>query len=110
MGMLGCQHDQHASVLDVALFQPHESAQMSVDDIENPPQSFNEAVAGPEKNQWTPSTKSELKSLRDRGAFTVEKLPPGVRPVSTKWAFKKKVNCWKVRICSVYCQRALGER
>ena len=82
MGVLGHQCDQHASTIDIAPFQLHESVQMSVSDIENLPKTFHEAVTGPEKHRWTPSVKSELKSLRDGGTFTRQKAsarrPPRV--------------------------------
>ena len=63
----------------------------SVQDIENVPQTFREAVTGPEKDKWLPAIKSEWKSLIKREVWRKRERPHGKHLVDTKWCFRKKV-------------------
>ncbi|KAE8962877.1 hypothetical protein PR001_g29558 [Phytophthora rubi] len=61
------------------------------------PNTFQEAVNGPDQVQWRKAVRAELKSMRLRGVFPAAKLPNHQRAVGTKWVFKIKRNAdWSI--------------
>ena len=59
--------------------------------IENDPQSFKEAVSGPEAPLWKDVINSEVESILHNHTWEMVDLPPGCKPLGYKWIFKKKM-------------------
>ena len=51
------------------------------------PQSFSEAVSGPEVSEWQNALEREMSSLRENYVFEVVKLPEGRRVVKGRWVY-----------------------
>lgn len=46
----------------------------------------------PEKHKWNPEMKKELNGLNDEKVWSLVELPPGVRPIRTKWVYHRKMH------------------
>ena len=55
------------------------------------PTTVKESMNGNEADCWKDAIDSELQSLRQHTVRTVEKLPDGVKPLETRFFFKKKM-------------------
>ncbi|UYV68871.1 hypothetical protein LAZ67_6001387 [Cordylochernes scorpioides] len=56
------------------------------------PQSFEEAVHSPETVYWRKAMEDELRVLQERGTWELSTLPPGKKPISSRWVYKVKTN------------------
>lgn len=59
------------------------------------PQTFQEAVCGPNRVEWWASIQKEYNSLLENGTWDKvlrREVPPGQRIIECKWVFKTKVN------------------
>ncbi|UYV63745.1 K02A2.6-like, partial [Cordylochernes scorpioides] len=56
------------------------------------PQSFEEAVQSPEAMYWRKAMEGELRVLQERGTWELSTLPPGKKPISSRWVYKVKTN------------------
>ncbi|UYV61341.1 hypothetical protein LAZ67_1004473 [Cordylochernes scorpioides] len=56
------------------------------------PQSLEEAVQSPEAMYWRKATEDELRVLQERGTWELSTLPPGKKPISSRWVYKVKTN------------------
>ena len=56
------------------------------------PQTFQEAVTGPERNQWWAAMESEYQSIRKNDTWEVCSLPANRTVVGSRWVYKKKIN------------------
>ena len=54
------------------------------------PATYEAALAGPQAKQWKTAMDSEYKSLIANGTWTLEPLPPGIKPIPVKWVYKVK--------------------
>jgi hypothetical protein len=57
------------------------------------PKTFQEAVSGPFKEQWIKSIQEELDGIKEKGTWRevlTDTMPPGQRPLGSKWVFKIK--------------------
>ena len=57
------------------------------------PASYREAMASPNVEQWLEAVHSELSGLNSMDTFEFvprSKLPPGAKPITSKWVFKRK--------------------
>ncbi|KAE9351299.1 hypothetical protein PF008_g5993 [Phytophthora fragariae] len=61
-------------------------------DTEKEPANFAAARKCAESEQWRAAEREELASLEKNNTWKVVKVPPGVRPLHTKWVYKKKRN------------------
>ena len=52
--------------------------------------SFKEAMLRVDADKWKRAMDEEMDSLEKNQTWTVEKMPPGVRPLKTKWVYKLK--------------------
>ena len=59
--------------------------------IENDPQSFKEAVSGPEAPLWKEAINIEVESILHNHTWEMVDLPPCCKPLGYKWIFKKKM-------------------
>ncbi|GJX45233.1 retrovirus-related pol polyprotein from transposon TNT 1-94 [Tanacetum coccineum] len=72
--------------------------------VENEPTSYREAVTSSEGQQWREAIKSEIESILQNHTWELVDLPPGCKPLSYKWIFKKKmkadgtINKYKARL------------
>jgi len=58
------------------------------------PRSFHEAMKRPseESTHWYKAAIDEIQSLIDNGTFELVRLPPGRKPIGSRWVFKVKRN------------------
>ena len=73
--------------------QTHLAEESSI--ITAEPQTYAEAIASDESRQWKEAIDKELDALNKNGTWElidVKQLPPGRKPVGSKWVFKRKLN------------------
>jgi hypothetical protein len=75
------------------------------------PNTYTEAVMGPESERWLEVMRSEMESMRDNRIWNLVDPFNGVRDIEFKWIFKKKtcvdrnVHIYKARlIAKGFCQ------
>jgi transposase InsO family protein len=54
------------------------------------PQSYKEAIEGPQKDKWIAAMNRELDSIKDNDTWELTDLPEGRKAVGSKWVFKLK--------------------
>ena len=59
--------------------------------LESEPQSFQEAVSSVEGPLWKEAIKSEIDSILQNHTWELVDLPPGCKPLGSKWIFKRKM-------------------
>ncbi|CAI7890568.1 unnamed protein product [Closterium sp. NIES-53] len=52
--------------------------------------TVEEALSGPQKEEWKAAMDAEFNSLIENGTWELVDLPKGRRPISSKWVFKVK--------------------
>ncbi|CAG4978543.1 unnamed protein product [Colias eurytheme] len=55
--------------------------------------SLQDALAGPEKEQWKMAMAEELQSFKENDAWELSNPPQDVRVVQCKWVLRKKYDC-----------------
>ena len=60
-------------------------------EVTDDPSTVKEALSGEDANCWRDAIDSELQSLSQHTVWSVKKLPEGVRPLSSRFVFKKKM-------------------
>ena len=58
--------------------------------LESEPQSFQEAMSSVEGPLWKEAIKSEIDSILQNHTWELVDLPPGCKPLGSKWIFKKE--------------------
>ena len=58
--------------------------------LEGEPRTFKEAVNSTEGLMWKEAIKSENYSILHNHTWKLVDLPPGCKPLSSKWVFKRK--------------------
>ncbi|KAG5897613.1 hypothetical protein JTB14_028881 [Gonioctena quinquepunctata] len=61
-------------------------------DVDVDPANVDEALSGPEKEQWRQAMKEEYQSFMDNEAWEITEAPDGANVVDCKWVYKKKKN------------------
>ena len=77
-----------------ARFRPNyyaEGAFVSADGTDDP-QSYQEAMASPNKSKWEEAMKAEMRSFEHDDVWELVELPKDGKAVGSKWVFKVKVN------------------
>ena len=59
--------------------------------LEKEPQTYTEAVSSSEGFLWKEAIKSEVDSILQNHTWELVDLPPGCRPLGSKWIFKRKM-------------------
>ena len=59
--------------------------------LEVKPQDYREAVSSPESPLWKEAINSEIDSILQNHTWELVDLPPGNKPLSSKWTFKRKM-------------------
>ena len=54
------------------------------------PRSIEEAITGPNRNQWIQAIEIEMNSLENLGVFEAQTPPPGRKLIGCKWVFNVK--------------------
>ncbi|CAI7893970.1 unnamed protein product [Closterium sp. NIES-53] len=54
------------------------------------PATVEEALSGPQKEEWKPALDAEFDGLIENGTWELVELPEGRRPISSKWVLKVK--------------------
>ena len=54
------------------------------------PQSYEEAINGPEGDQWKEAMDAEIGQLKEMGTWQVTELPEGRKAIGCRWVFMKK--------------------
>jgi hypothetical protein len=57
---------------------------------EDLPQSHEEAINGPEADQWKEAMDAGIDQLREMGTWQVMDLPEGRKAIGCKWVFLRK--------------------
>ena len=57
---------------------------------EDLPQSYEEAINGPEADQWKEAMDAEIGQLKEMGTWQETELPKGRKAIGCKWVFLKK--------------------
>ncbi|KAG5881344.1 hypothetical protein JTB14_020594 [Gonioctena quinquepunctata] len=61
-------------------------------DVDVDPANVDEALSGPEKEQWRQAMEEEYQSFMDNEAWEITEVPDGANVVDCKWVYKKKKN------------------
>ena len=59
--------------------------------IEDDPKTFNEAMESRDVAFWKEAIDDELSSILENNTWVLSDLPPGSKPLGSKWIFKKKM-------------------
>ncbi|PHT92632.1 hypothetical protein T459_00514 [Capsicum annuum] len=59
--------------------------------LENEPQIFKEAMASSDSSFWKEAVNSEIDSILSNHTWELVDLPPGNKPLDSKWIFKMKM-------------------
>ncbi|KAK1613339.1 hypothetical protein QYE76_037012 [Lolium multiflorum] len=63
---------------------------MIVDNNDEDPATYEEAMMSPDSNKWQEAMKSEMGSMYDNKVWTLVELPDSRKAVENKWIFKRK--------------------
>ncbi|KAF3621972.1 hypothetical protein FXO37_32515 [Capsicum annuum] len=69
--------------------------------FENEPQTFKEAMASSDSSFWKEVVNSEIDSILSNHTWELVDLPPGNKPLGSKWIFKRKMKVDVIRITSI---------
>ena len=59
--------------------------------LEGEPRTYKEAVNSTEGIMWKEAINSEIESILHNHTWELMDLPPGCKPLSSKWVFKRKM-------------------
>ncbi|KAK1620537.1 hypothetical protein QYE76_026054 [Lolium multiflorum] len=65
---------------------------MIVDNNDEDPATYEEAMMSPDSNKWKEAMKSEMGSMYDNKVWTLVDLPDSRKAVENKWIFKRKTD------------------
>ena len=68
---------------------------MNITDLNSDPQSYQEALTGPDKTEWKISMDKEHSQLIENGTWMLvprDQVPKGSRIIQCKWVFKTKAD------------------
>ncbi|KAK1605662.1 hypothetical protein QYE76_029335 [Lolium multiflorum] len=65
---------------------------MIVDNNDEDPATYEEAMMSPDSNKWQEAIKSEMGSMYDNKVWTLVDLPDSRKAVENKWIFKRKTD------------------
>ncbi|KAK1697777.1 hypothetical protein QYE76_014474 [Lolium multiflorum] len=63
-----------------------------VDNNDDDPATYEEAMMSPDSNKWQEAMKSEMGSMYDNQVWTLVDLPDSRKAVENKWIFKRKTD------------------
>ncbi|KAK9043135.1 hypothetical protein V6N11_071485 [Hibiscus sabdariffa] len=56
------------------------------------PKTYQEAVSSPGSEKWLEAMRSEMDSMSENQVWTLVEPPEGIKPIGSKWVFKKKTD------------------
>ncbi|KAK8685585.1 hypothetical protein V6N13_041585 [Hibiscus sabdariffa] len=59
--------------------------------LEDEPQTYNDAIRSSEGTLWKDAIKNEIESIMQNHTWELVDLPPGIKLLSSKWIFKRKM-------------------
>ncbi|KAK1594920.1 hypothetical protein QYE76_059252 [Lolium multiflorum] len=65
---------------------------MIVDNNDEDPTTYEEAMMSPDSNKWQEAMKSEMGSMYDNKVWTLVDLPDSRKAIENKWIFKRKTD------------------
>ncbi|KAK1645527.1 hypothetical protein QYE76_063332 [Lolium multiflorum] len=65
---------------------------MIVDNNDEDPATYEEAMMSPDSNKWQEAMKSEMGSMYDNQVWTLVDIPDSRKAVENKWIFKRKTD------------------
>ncbi|KAK1664662.1 hypothetical protein QYE76_052821 [Lolium multiflorum] len=89
-----CQEEERRSTRDRATpdwYDPCLNV-MIVDNNDEDPATYEEAMMSPDSNKWQEAMKSEMGSMYDNKVWTLVDLPDSRKAVENKWIFKRKTD------------------
>ncbi|KAJ9547390.1 hypothetical protein OSB04_019933 [Centaurea solstitialis] len=60
--------------------------------IDDEPKTFKEAMSSRDASLWKEAINDEMDSIMGNGTWVLAELPKGIRPIGSKWIFKRKRN------------------
>ncbi|KAH9736084.1 hypothetical protein KPL71_017967 [Citrus sinensis] len=60
--------------------------------IEKDPKTFSEAMSSRDASFWREGVNDEINSIMSNQTWVLVDLPPGSKPISSKWVFRRKYN------------------
>lgn len=81
---------KNKSVRRLAFEESHNAEETPLISELSDPVTLQEAMSRPDAEQWRQAMNAELDSLRRNGTYEEMFRPPKVRPVQTKWVFRRK--------------------
>ena len=63
-------------------------------DYPSDPTTLDEALRSPQSEDWLKATNCEVASLFENGTFDIIDTPAGVRPIGSKWVFRRKYDAF----------------
>ncbi|KAK1642625.1 hypothetical protein QYE76_060430 [Lolium multiflorum] len=71
---------------------------MIVDNNDEDPATYEEAMMSPDSNKWQEAMKSEMGSMYDNKVWTLVELPDSRKAVENKWIFKRKTDADDIKV------------
>ncbi|KAK1628096.1 hypothetical protein QYE76_002411 [Lolium multiflorum] len=71
---------------------------MIVDDNDEDPAMYEEAMMSPDSNKWQEAMKSKMGSMYDNKVWTLVDLPDSRKAVENKWIFKRKTDADGIKL------------
>ncbi len=88
LGEVNLLHDEEI----VNLCDESDCALMSNSSTYREPETYEESLTCPEASNWKEARRLERNALFKREVFNVVETPPGVRPLKSRYVFKRKYN------------------
>ncbi|KAL6337594.1 hypothetical protein AAG906_037187 [Vitis piasezkii] len=76
--------------IDQVVQDSPEIVEQPVEQLENDPQTFSQAISCKESNLWYDAMKDEMNSMASNGVWNLVELPNGAKAIGCKWVFKTK--------------------
>ena len=79
-----------------------------IDETVDDPTSYTQAMGSSDANLWQKAMDAEIGSMDKNSVWTLVDLPEGVKPIGSKWIFKRKRGPrWKRRKLSLWLRATL---
>lgn len=78
------------------------------------PQTYDEALSGPDREQWIAAMREEIAALEDNETWKLTNLPSDRKAVRNKWVYKTKrgstgdIERYKARLVVKGCSQCQG--
>ena len=60
--------------------------------VEEDPKTFTQALSSRNASFWREAINNEMDSIMSNQTWVLVDLPPGSKPISNKWVFRRKYN------------------